>query len=423
MKKAIVLVIILSLIFSGCGHKATDTSKDEDASSSVPSQASAVNSPTSALTNVDPSISIPEDELGDDTPYEYTPEFEDLNDEELLKLVEDELYLGLVNTLDSDQYFVQNVSSVFISKEYIEELEYNSKSNIFFGYTLAELDAEFQGTRYVFTLGDEGDTIVVPFENYDDSYKQVLKNVAIGSGVILVCVTVSVVSGGLGAPAVSMIFAASAKTGTIMALSSGALSAVAAGIVTGLQTGDMEEAKKAALLTGSESFKWGAISGAIAGGLAETAALHSATLNGLTMNEAAAIQKESGFPLEVIKQIHNTEEYEALRAANLKATVVNGKMALVRSDIDLNLVDEFGRTNIMRMQKGLSPLDANGVSYELHHVGQNSEGALAILTQAEHDNCALHGFKSISEIDRHAFAKQRSEFWKTMAKLLVEGGI
>ena len=38
-----------------------------------------------------------------------------------------------------------------------------------------------------------------------------------GSGVILVCVTVSVVTGGAGAPAVSMIFAASAKSGAIFA--------------------------------------------------------------------------------------------------------------------------------------------------------------------------------------------------------------
>ena len=31
---------------------------------------------------------------------------------------------------------------------------------------LADLDAQFQGTRYVFTLGDNGETTVVPFEDY-----------------------------------------------------------------------------------------------------------------------------------------------------------------------------------------------------------------------------------------------------------------
>lgn len=99
-----------------------------------------------------------------------------------------------------------------------------------------------------------------------------LKNVAIGTGVILVCVTVSLVTGGLGAPAVSMIFAASAKTGTVMALSGGAMGGISAGIVTGVQTGDMEQALKAAALAGSEGYKWGAITGVISGGASEAMA-------------------------------------------------------------------------------------------------------------------------------------------------------
>lgn len=119
---------------------------------------------------------------------------------------------------------MENVSSVYISQEYIDELTYNSKSNVYFVYTLEEIDAVYQGTRYVFTMSEEGDTIAVPFEEYDDTFEQVIKDVSIGTGVILICVTVSVVSGGAGALAVSMIFAASAKSGTIFALSSGGLS-------------------------------------------------------------------------------------------------------------------------------------------------------------------------------------------------------
>jgi len=302
-------------------------------------------------------------------------------------------------------------------------LTFNSQSNIYFGFTLAELDEMFQGTRYVFTLGEEGDTIVTAFEEYDDTYEKVIKNVAMGSGVILVCVTVSVVTGGVGAPAVSMIFAASARTGTIYALSSGALSAVAAGVVTGIQTKDMEQAKEAALLAGSESFKWGAISGVISGGASEAIVLKGATMKGLTMNEAAVIQKESKYPVEVIKQFHNIEEYEVFKTANLKPYMINGKTALVRADIDLKQLDELERTNLRRMELGLAPLDANGASYELHHIGQEADATLAILTQAEHDNAVLHGYKIISEIDRKAFAAQRRKFWKTMAIVLETGGV
>jgi len=426
MKKILSIILVCALILSGCGQSQSPSEPQQieeivhiDANDSDEAASGSVEDKDADLEQQE----IPEDEIGDSEPYEYEVDFESLDDNELLSYIEDDIYNGLVEALDSDQFFVENVRAAYISQEYIDELTFNSQPNIYFGYTLAELDDAFQGTRYVFTLGDDGETIVTAFEEYDDTYEKVIKNVAIGTGVILVCVTVSVVTGGAGASAVSMVFAASAKTGTIFALSSGGLSAVAAGVTTGIQTHDMEEAKKAAALVGSESFKWGAITGAVLGGTTEAIALTGATMNGLTMNEAAAIQKESKYPVEVIKQFHTTEEYEVFKKANLSSHMINGKTALIRSDIDLNLVDEYGRTNLRRMELGLAPLDANGISFELHHIGQEADATLAILTRAEHDNAALHGFKSISEVDHKVFATQRRNFWKTMATVLETGGV
>lgn len=97
--------------------------------------------------------------------------------------------------------------------------------------------------------------------------EELFKDVAIGTGVILVCVTVSCLTAGTGVPtAVNLIFTAAAKTGTSFALSSAALSGISAGVVRGYQTGDMEEALETAALAGSENFKWGAIAGAVVGG-------------------------------------------------------------------------------------------------------------------------------------------------------------
>ncbi|MDO4650176.1 MAG: hypothetical protein Q4B26_16175, partial [Eubacteriales bacterium] len=158
----------------------------------------------------------------------------------------------------------------YISKEYLEELQYNSQSNIYFGYTLEEVEQIINGEKYIFTLGEDGTTVVQSFSEYDNTFAQVVKNIAVGTGVILICVTVSFVSSGVGAPAaVSAVFAASAKSGTIMALSSGAISGAIAGTVEGIQTGDMDAALKAAAVKGSESFKWGAIIGAVTGGASE----------------------------------------------------------------------------------------------------------------------------------------------------------
>ncbi len=354
------------------------------------------------------------------------PQFDSLDDTLLLAHVEDLVYREAVLSLNSEEYFIENVSAVYISKEYLDEVAFNSQSNIYFGYTLSELDALFEGTRYIFTLGEDGQTTVQELQEIEDtSTETMLKNVAIGTGVILICVTVSAVTGGVGAPAVSMIFAASAKAGATMALSSGAFGAVSAGIVKGIETGDFDEAMKAAALAGSEGFKWGAISGVVVGGVGEAIALKGATCNGLTMNQAALIQKESGFPLDVIKQFQTVEQYNICKNAGLTTKMVNGKTALIRN-IDLNYADEFGVTNLQRMQAGNAPLDATGLPYELHHVGQKADSTLAILTRAEHrqggNHQIWHYVDDLTEnpSSQAGWKNVKEEFWKTMAQILGE---
>ena len=347
-------------------------------------------------------------------------EYTTISDPALLNYLESTIYDQLIEDLGSDDYFIENVSAVYISQEYLEELAYNSQSNIYFGYTLAELDEEFQGSRYVFTLGDDGQTTVKELEEIkDDTFNQVIRNVAIGGGVILICVTVSVATGGV-APAVSAIFAASAKTGAVMALSSGAISGATAGIVKGIETHNIDEAMKAAAVAGSEGFKWGAISGALVGGASEAIALKGATLNGLTMDQAAIIQKESKYPLDVIKEFQSMEQYQICKDGGIFPEMLNGKTALLRK-IDLNQVDEFGRTNIQRIAENLSPLDPNGIPYELHHIGQKVDSTLAILTRSEH---RLGGMDKIwhqvvepgtgvhSQISDALWSQQKQAFWK-----------
>lgn len=349
----------------------------------------------------------------------YTGSAKDLNDETLLRFIEDSVYSDLVNQLDSEDYFVESVNAVYVSQEYLDELAYNSQANVYFGYTLDEIDQLFQGTKYIFTLGENGKTEVAPFEEYyDNTFDTVVKNVAIGTGVILVCVTVSVATAGA-APAVSLIFAASAQTGAVCAISGGAISAASAAVVTGIQTGDVEESLKAAAIAGSNGFKMGAISGALAGGAKEAKGLYDLTQNGLTMNQAAVIQKESGYPAEVIKQFRNFDEYTIYKdTAKLQPQMVNNQLALVR-DIDINYVDpDSGLTNLELMAKGRAPIDpSTGKAYELHHVGQKMKSTLAILTETEHDMPGLHVIEK-SQIDRIAFRKIRKDFWKSMATIL-----
>lgn len=406
MKRIIALILSFTLLLSGCAP--AQTIQDHTENTTIP----AADLPAQTTVWVDD-----------------IPEYNNLDDADLLYHLEDLVYRETVSALNGAEYIVENISAVYISKEYLEEVAFNSQSNIYFGYTLAELDGLFQGSRYVFTLGSDGQTTVQELQEIEDtSTETMLKNVAIGTGVILVCVTVSAVSAGVGAPAVSVIFAASAKTGTLMALSSGGFGAISAGIVRGIQTGDFSEAMEAATLAGSEGFKWGAISGAISGGAQEAFALKAATKSGLTMNEAAIIQQESGLPMDVISQLHSMDEYLVYKEAGLKPVMVNGRIALVQN-IDLNYVstlpDGSEVTNLVRMQRGYAPLDpATGKAYQLHHIGQKADGTLAILTESQHqgNSTILNIVGKESEIDRKAFNETRKAFWEYLGKVVFANG-
>lgn len=407
MKRIIALLLSAVLLFAGCGRSqpgVTETSGNSAGTSET----------TSGTIDLEDALS------------RYTA----LDDKQLLTYVENLVYRDTVLSLNSAEYFVENVSAVYISKEYLDEVAFNSKANIYFGYTLDDLDGIFKGTKYIFTLSDSGNTTVQELQEIKDvSTETMLKNVAIGTGVILVCVTVSIVSAGAGAPAVSMIFAASAEGAKTFAVSSAVLGGISAGIVRGIQTGDLNEALQTAAMSATEGFKWGAVSGAIVGGGHEAFLLKSATKSGLTMNDAAVIQAESNLPVDVISQLHSMDEYRVYKSAGLKPVMVNGKIALLQ-DIDLNYVSQLPDgtkvTNLIRMREGYAPIDpATEKAYQLHHIGQKADGTLAVLTEGQHqgNSAILNIAGKESEIDRTEFAKMRAEFWKYVGKyVFVNGG-
>lgn len=404
MKRIIAFLLSIALLLSGCSQ--TNPTMETNSTTSTNDQ------------------TVSNDIVWVDT----VPEYGTLDNPELLYHIEDLVYKETVSALNNERYLVENVKAVYISKEYLDEISFNSQENIYFGHTLSELDALFQGSRYIFTLGSDGQTDVQELQEIrDTTSEEIIKDVAIGVGVILVCVTVSAVTAGAGAPAVSLIFAASAKTATTMALSSAAFGGISAGVVKGIETGDMSQALKAAAVASAEGFKWGAISGAISGGVTETVkyakalkALKGAELKGLTTQQAAAIQMESGYPVDVIKQFHTVEEYNVFKQAGLRAEMLNGNTSLVRSDIDLyNIVDEYGRNNYTRLSNGLNPIDSTGKTYQWHHIGQENDATLALLTATEHDAGSLHGFKVVSEIDRVAFDTYKKALNKDLLNWLL----
>ncbi|APO81881.1 Ribonuclease YobL [compost metagenome] len=142
-------------------------------------------------------------------------------------------------------------------------------------------------------------------------------------------------------------------------------------------------------------------------------------LPGMSQETRERLEK-LGLPKEVLDVINSEAEARIYEEANLEPAQVNGKDALIRTDIDYDQKDAFGRTNLERMKLGLAPLDAEGRPIELHHIGQKQDSPLAELTRDEHrgngnDN-VLHNKLKESEIARDDFDKERKEYWKARAE-------
>ena len=353
------------------------------------------------------------------TAYSDSTEYTGIDDPALVENLEIDIYNELVNEINSSDYLVEEVQAVYVSQEYLDEITFNSQENIFFGYSLEQIIDYFGDTPYVFTVED-GQTVVKEFASYEDTWEEVAKNVAMGSGVIIVCATISVVAPAVGAPAaITAIFTFATQGAVTGAAITAPVAGVLSGITTASETDDVNEAIEAAALGASEGFKSGAIIGAVTGGAAEGLGLYSASRNGLTMSQAAEIQLESKYPLEIIKPMRNMEEYKVYKDAKLtpmKITTSKGTRNLLLRDIDLKQVDNNGLTNLERMQKGRPPVDTNGIPFELHHIGQENGEALALLTRAEHDLPGLH-FNQESKIIRLDFEREKRLIYKQLANM------
>ena len=250
MKRALSIVLVLSLIFSclaGCG-KTSDTS----AVNQKPQQ-------TDNGANTSQEQSPPETEV------HYTG----LDDPELLQYVKNTVYAELLEAFPSEEYVVDDVSVTFVSKEYIEELSYNSKSNLFFGYTLKELDEQFQGTRYVFTLGENGETVVQQFQAYDDTYEKAVKDAVVAAaGVILVICTLTHYLPGV-AQTIRVVLTESATNPMILAEKTEDVGSTIYHIVKCVENQEIDPSLMVYLLKGNEALKWVAAAGFVVEGVSK----------------------------------------------------------------------------------------------------------------------------------------------------------
>ena len=119
----------------------------------------------------------------------------------------------------------------------------------------------------------------------------------------------------------------------------------------------------------------------------------------------------------------SAEEIEIYDRAGLIKETINNREVLIQPNIDyhspLGIPGNETQTNLDRMKAGYAPLDENGNSYQLHHIGQENNSPLAELTNQQHqadgNYSVLHTKQGPSEINRKEFNEQRAEHWKERA--------
>ena len=419
MAKRILSLILCCLLLTGC--TLPQTAPVETAGPTVPPE-------TTVPVTVAPETEPPETTV----PVEAEPITEadlllSLNNPEFLTLLEEQVYQNLITHLDSTDYYVANVEVIYVSNEYLSELEFNSQTNIYFGYSLDQLNEFFEGKHYIFTLGSEGETVVQELTVPDNTFHDTVKTVMIGGGIVLVCATVVDLANG-GAVTGSII--AFAKEIGTPALKSGAIKFISTLVqnISGkeLNAKNLDQALQTSVTAGAEKFAWSALSGVFKKVTGVSIPLTGTGSNGLSNSESAQIQQDQGLPLDFINNFHSMEEYQVYLDASLECRKVNGQWAYIR-DIDWEQVDDQGRTNAQRVQEGLSPLDPEGESYELHHIGQRTDSPLAILTSREHEEnfSALHANTGETEGEQPSqgsdWTQQRRAFWKALLEMYWNG--
>lgn len=110
-----------------------------------------------------------------------------------------EFYSEVESVFESCDLTIENIQLQFLSKEYIEELDYNTRENIFFGELLSDLNESYGDKKFIFTL-ENGETVTREFEKYEDIIGDILLEIAVDAALILMEVTISIVTDGVVTP-------------------------------------------------------------------------------------------------------------------------------------------------------------------------------------------------------------------------------
>lgn len=81
--------------------------------------------------------------------------------------------------------------------------------------------------------------------------------------------------------------------------------------------------------------------------------------------------------------------------------------------VHFEIRDEYGRTNLERMELGLPALDQFGNNMELHHIDQEDENMLALLTRKQSQTDSFQPYRETCHEERVDLFNLKSTFWES----------
>jgi hypothetical protein len=137
--------------------------------------------------------------------------------------------------------------------------------------------------------------------------------------------------------------------------------------------------------------------------------------------QRALIQEFSPYSDQINDNIRTLPELEIYKSQNLREDVVHGRPCLI-AKIDPKLTDAMGTTNAERMAAGRAPVDENGDSMHLHHIGQKESSPMAELKAEIHQkyDSFLHDKSISSEVHGagNNWNAQRSAYWSARSSMI-----
>jgi len=195
-----------------------------------------------------------------------------------------------------------------------------------------------------------------------------LSKYAVGTGVIVICVVLNVVTAGVSTP-ITCFIAGAADASVSMAIKGAAFGAATKAIIQAIKTGDMEAALYGALEGSADGYMWGAIYGAATGGFKSKYCFTPETMVMSISGETMIANLSVGDLVYSYDETTNSFDFkpvtQLIRGDTTETVIIHFANDIVESTLNHPFLTSSGWYEAGRLQPGDSVFTASGEYQEV----------------------------------------------------------